>query len=285
MNYSTKLLLLIPMTAALTFSGCSKDDSSDGADDGASKRTVSFTVPYASGYMQDATVCIDTNFNFHCDTDELSALTDSNGKASITIPTGASGGFGAIVEVKKDVTILTYDSSKAEEDMVLANSYATGELSDNVSERKIVLSTLTAYSGKYYGDQLSSTEDWNTYSFSGTAQEAQKKKDDDIYLSKEAYAMELALTRGLDASGVVWDGANTFERYCSKSMMLREVTLASTVSPATWLTRYDSDSSEGDGVTTALSFTNFGDISNDVVACEAIRTNDTFLPSLNFPSR
>ena len=236
----------------------------------------------------------DENYNFKCDTDELSAVTDANGKASITVPVGGSWNFGAIVEIVKDVTVLTYDGSKAAESMVFASSHfayphvtAGGEKAD----LNVAISATSAYVKEYYFNtalsdaDYSGTTDWNTFAFSGTPAEVQAHVDEGIYLSKEAYQMEIELARGLDASGVVWDATNTFERYESKSMMLREVAFVGLLSPSTYMMQYDSSKSEGDNVSTALSLMNFGDISDDVIALEIMRVNGTFLPSLQFPSR
>jgi len=79
---NTVPLSTIGLAVAVMLSACGGGGSSVGP--------VTLSGAVIDGYIKGATVCLDVNANGVCDTTEPSAVTDVNGKYSLTVPTGVS---------------------------------------------------------------------------------------------------------------------------------------------------------------------------------------------------
>lgn len=220
MSNKNKALITLSTAVALLMSGCAKD-SGDTTDSGDTQYSINFTVPHAEGYFENATVCLDTNFNLRCDAGEQSAITDSKGKASIkpkdnTIPKSIF-----LVEIKKDTTTLTADGSKAAADMLIIDRiYSSGfKMKGNTTPWP---SLVNNYGGAVYSyrDVSRGYTDWNDPDYAGT----QAEKDAAIAESKASYLVELDLNSMLDTSGVVWaDDDNGFVYFGTKSYLVSDI--------------------------------------------------------------
>lgn len=103
MRLSLTLTLLLGM--ATLFQGCSStEENSEPA-----TTTVKGSTTLASGFRAESktTVCVDTNDNQQCDSDEPTTSTDISGKYTLTLPSELSDGSLIIVQEGLDLLPLT----------------------------------------------------------------------------------------------------------------------------------------------------------------------------------
>ena len=94
---SARSLLQLLCTATLVLSGCSGGGSS-------AVQTQAATITVIDGYIKGAKVCVDSNKNGVCDTDETQGTTDEKGKVTLNIPAAYVGVYPILAEVSTDAS-------------------------------------------------------------------------------------------------------------------------------------------------------------------------------------
>ncbi len=254
-NCKLKKSLIISNTMLLiALCGCNGNVSHSNSSSSSDEKSVSYQVQIIDGSVSGASVCIDTNLDFECDTD--SEITDESGKATININSekSATSQYTFIANIPKDAT--TFYPGEANIN-ILRDNLMVAYLCPGDNSTTIQLSSFTTLAAAKNIDNCQNYEDHLTNITSNL--------DVDVKTDfNQANNKALIVNAMLEQTGMLPEDIDLFKSYSNKDNI--DKTIENYTKAATKvLSLNNSENSTTDNISTAKAIAGYEEARQDLI--------------------